>query len=124
MDELGLLMSRAEEYKHLKKLIEAFSEPYQGTVYHYTSADGISGIIDKHEIWMSNTAFMNDPNELKELEKATDIKDSDFTKDAVKDAWRRRVDRAGIYEMNQYYMASFSKKKTRLNNGGHMEASV
>ena len=117
-------MSRADKYEHLRKLIEAFSGPYQGTVYHYTSADGISGIIDKHEIWMSNTDFMNDTTELKVLENATGIKDSDFTKDAVKDAWRRRVDRAGIYEMNHYYMASFSKKKTRLNNGGHMETSV
>ncbi len=64
-------MSRADKYEHLKKLIQAFSEPYRGTVYHYTSADGISGIIGKHEIWMSNTAFMNDTTELKALENAT-----------------------------------------------------
>jgi nuclear transport factor 2 (NTF2) superfamily protein len=107
-------MSRADKYEHLKKLIQAFSEPYRDTVYHYTSADGISGIIDKHEIWMSNTAFMNDTTELKALEKATGIKDSDFTNDAVKEAWRRRGNRAGIHEMNQYYMASFSKKKDSL----------
>lgn len=86
-------MSRADKYEHLKKLIQAFSEPYRGTVYHYTSAEGISGIIDKHEIWMSNTAFMNDTTELKELEKATGIKDSDFTNDAVKEAWRKMRDR-------------------------------
>jgi hypothetical protein len=63
-------------------------------VYHYTSADGISGIIDKHEIWMSNTAFMNDTTELKALENATGmLKDSDFTNDAVKEEWRGMGDR-------------------------------
>jgi hypothetical protein len=46
MDEPGLLMSRADKYEHLKKLIQAFSDRCEGTVYHYTSADGISGIID------------------------------------------------------------------------------
>lgn len=113
MDEQGLLMSRADKYEHLKELIQAFSEPSQGTVYHYTSADGISGIIDKHEIWMSNTAFMNDTTELKALEKATGIKDDDFTSDAVKEAWR---DRTPNNEMTRshFYMASFSKKKDSL----------
>lgn len=109
-------MSRADKYETLRKLIQAFSEPYKGTVYHYTSADGISGIIDKHEIWMSNTAFMNDPNELKELEKATDIKDSDFTNDAVKERWHEMVDRTRTNEMTEpdYYMASFSRKRDSL----------
>ena len=104
-------MTRADKYEHLKKLIQAFSEPCRGTVCHYTSADGISGIIDKHEIWMSNTAFMNDTTELKALEKATGIKGSDFTNAAVKEAWRSRNTWA---EMNNYYMASFSEKGDSL----------
>jgi hypothetical protein len=109
-------MSRADKYEHLKKLIQHFSEPYEGTVYHYTGADGISGIIDKHEIWMSNTAFMNDTTELKALENDAGIKDNDFTNDAVKKEWRRMTDRTGVNEMTQsdYYMASFSKKPDSL----------
>jgi|SRR5271157_41150 len=106
-------MSRADKYEHLKKLMQAISEPYQGTVYHYTSADGISGIIDKNEIWMSNTAFMNDTTELKALENATGIKDNDFTNVAVKEAWRRMIDRAGTHGRD-YYMASFSRKRDLL----------
>ena len=105
-------MADRNKYEHLKKLIQAFSEPsHKDPVYHYTSADGISGIVDKHEIWMSNTAFMNDTTELKAMENATGIKDSDFTNDAVKEAWRSRNNWA---EMNNYYMASFSKKKDSL----------
>jgi hypothetical protein len=117
MDEQGLLMSRADNYEHLKKLIQAFSEPYRGTVYHYTSAEGISGIIDKHEIWMSNTAFTNDTTELKALENATGIlKDNDLTNDAVKERWHEMVDRTRTNEMTEpdYYMASFSRKRDSL----------
>jgi hypothetical protein len=107
-------MSRADKYEALGKLIQAFSERYEGTVYHYTSADGISGIIDKHEIWMSNTTFMNDTTELKALENATGIlKDNDFTNDAVKERWHKMVDRTRANEMREpdCYMASFSRKK-------------
>ena len=110
-------MSRADKYEHLKRLLQAFSEPYRGAIYHYTSADGISGIIDKHEIWMSNTTFMNDTTELKALETATGmLKDNDFTNDAVREEWRRMVDRKGSNETREpdYYMASFSKRKDSL----------
>ena len=96
-----------------KKLLQDFSDPYPDRLYHYTNADGISGIIDSHEIWMSNTAFMNDPTELKALENAKDIRDSDFTRGAVKEEWRRMKDRSGIDRPN-YYMASFSKKPASL----------
>jgi hypothetical protein len=105
------------KYEELKKLIAAFSEPYRGIIYHYTSVDDISGIIDKHEIWMSNTAFMNDPTELKMLWNVPAIfKDSDFSNDAVGKKWREMYSREMFNEgiQNDYYMASFSKKKDLL----------
>jgi len=112
------------DLENQKKLYRAFSKPYRGTVYHYTSADGISGIIDKGEIWMTNIAFVNDTTELKALKNATDVlRDEDFTNYAVREEWRRMVDQTGITR-DDYYMASFSKKRIRLNNGGHMEISV
>lgn len=105
------------KYEQLKKLIQAFSEPYRGTIYHYTSADGISGIIDNHEIWMSNTAFMNDTTELKMLQNAKAVfKDRDFVNDAVRHEWREILERQRFNENRQtdYYMASFSRKKDLL----------
>jgi hypothetical protein len=105
------------KYEQLKKLIQAFSEPYRGTIYHYTSADGISGIIDNHEIWMSNTAFMNDTTELKMLQNAEAIfKDKDFANDAVRREWRETLERQRFNRNRQtdYYMASFSRKKDLL----------
>jgi hypothetical protein len=110
-------MSRANKYEALGKLIQAFSKPYKGTVYHYTSADGISGIIGKHEIWMSNAAFTNDTTELKTLKNETGIlKDNDFTNDAVKERWHKMVDRTRTNEIREpdCYMASFSRKRNSL----------
>ena len=108
-------MSRADKYEALRKLIQAFSEPYKGTVYHYTSADGIFGIIDKHEIWMSNTTFMNDTTELKALENATGIlKDNDFTNDAVKKSWHKIVDRTCIFEIQSRLLYGFVQQKKGL----------
>jgi hypothetical protein len=74
----------------------------------------ISGIIDKHEIWMSNTTFMNDTTELKALDNATDIlKDNDFTNEAVREHWHKMVDTNDMTEPD-YYMASFSRKRDSL----------
>lgn len=105
------------KYEQLKRLIQAFSEPYNGHIYHYTSVDGISGIIDKHEIWMSNTAFMNDTTELKMLQNAKAIfKDTDFAYDAVRHEWNDMLNQQRVDENRQtdYYMASFSRKKDSL----------
>jgi len=110
-------MSRADKHEHLKRLMQALSEPYQGTIYHYTSADGVSGIIDKHEIWMSNTAFLNDPTELQALEDARSIlRDNDFTNDAVKEKWLSMVgwSRSNATRQPDCYMASFSRRKDSL----------
>jgi hypothetical protein len=105
------------KYEQLRRLIQAFSEPYRGNIYHYTSADGITGILDKHEIWMSNTAFMNDTTELNMLQNAEAIfKDSDFSIDVVRQEWHKQLERRRFNENRQtdYYMASFSKQKDSL----------
>ena len=97
----------------LSEIMRAFSEQYRGIVYHYTSAEGIAGIISNHEIWMSNTAFMNDTTELRTLQKDPSIlKDSDFTNEHVKRAWHNMPERE--YFDTNYYMASFSRVKDML----------
>ena len=97
----------------LKELLQAFSEQYTGIVYHYTSADGIAGIISNHEIWMSNTAFMNDTTELRTLQDERNIlKDNDFTNKYMRRAWHD-MQKSRSFEPN-YYMASFSRVKDML----------
>ncbi|HOW53873.1 MAG TPA: DUF2971 domain-containing protein [Syntrophorhabdaceae bacterium] len=86
-------------------------------MYHYTSADGMSGIIDRHEIWMSNTAFMNDTTELKMLQNAKTIfNDNDFANEAVRHEWHEMLERQQFNANRQtdYYMASFSRKTDSL----------
>ena len=105
------------KYAQLGKLIQAFSEPYSGQIFHYTSADGIVGIIDNHEIWMTNTAFMNDTTELRMLGNCSDmLKDNDFTNDFVKHEWHTIFEQLNFNKdmPNYYYMASFSKEKDLL----------
>ncbi len=36
------------------------------TIYHYTSPSGLRGIIEKHQIWASNVAYLNDSREFYE----------------------------------------------------------
>jgi hypothetical protein len=97
----------------LGEIRQAFSEQYSGTVYHYTSADGVAGMISNHEIWMSNTAFMNDTTELRTLQDDRSIlKDSDFTNEYVRHAWNNMQQRRS-FDTN-YYMASFSRAKDLL----------
>lgn len=98
----------------LHELLRIFSERYTGTIYHYTSAEGIAGIINNHEIWMSNTAFMNDTTELRTLQDESNIlKDDDFTNKYMRRAWHD-IQRSRFYNPNYYYMASFSRVKDML----------
>jgi hypothetical protein len=39
-------------------------EPLPAELFHYTSADGLCGIIDSGTIWLTNAAYVNDENEL------------------------------------------------------------
>ena len=100
-------------YDLLSELLHAFSESYRGTIYHYTSTEGLAGIIGNHEIWMSNTAFMNDTTELKALQNNRSIlKENDFTNEYVSRAWFD-MPRQRSFD-NNYYMASFSRAKDLL----------
>lgn len=90
------------------------SEPRKGTVYHYTSADGIAGIIGNHEIWMSNTAFTNDTTELRMLQNTPSIlEEKDFTNKNMSRAWSNMSTPPYFYT-NYYYMASFSRARDML----------
>jgi hypothetical protein len=40
------------------------SVPSTGRIYHYTTADGLKGIIEKNELWASSAYFLNDSAEI------------------------------------------------------------
>ena len=68
-------------------LLDNFADPCEDTVYHYTSAEGLQGIIENHELWLTNIEFVNDLEECKALQKDTGLfKESDFHN---KEIWRK-----------------------------------
>lgn len=96
-------------------LIKTFTDPLEGieTIYHYTSANGLRGIVGSHELWLSNTAFVNDTTECKALKSEEDLFDEkDFSNPYVKEAWFKylKYDTNG----NTHYIVSFSTTKEFL----------
>jgi hypothetical protein len=107
------VQEKAVEYDPIIKLMHEISDPCKGTVYHYTSADGVVGIIGNHEIWMSNTAFMNDKTELRMLRGTPSIlNENDFTNGNMRSAWCDMSEQMSLD--TNYYMASFSREKDLL----------
>jgi len=84
------------------------------TIYHYTSAEGFRGIVNSGEIWLTNTAFVNDTTECKAFR---DLKRDDvfgtgpFPNEHVEEYWKRFKSTG---RGNNYYIASFSKEGNLL----------
>jgi hypothetical protein len=110
MDEL-----ERPEIKQFNDLLKALSDPCEERVYHYTSASGLRGIIENHEIWLTNTEFVNDISECKTLHEQKTFFDEYFSevsnKDVI-DSWENFKRQPHIF--NNYYIASFSKKRNSL----------
>ena len=51
-------------FHHSRELTAAKSVPPTGIIYHYTTADGLKGIIEKNELWASSAYFLNDSAEI------------------------------------------------------------
>lgn len=94
-------------------LIKEFADPCEGNLYHYTSAEGLRGIVENNEIWMTNVNFVNDTTECRALEKENGLfSDSDFTITEVKDEWFQFLTASG--HINSTYIVSFSSGEQSL----------
>ena len=99
---------REKRNEQLKSLRRAFADRCKGTIYHYTSAKGLRGIVENSEIWLTNTEFVNDTTECKALQKeVTLFSEGQLTNKYVKEAWKRFIEYPD--RDNCYYIASFSK---------------
>ena len=43
------------------------NQQLKGVLYHYTSGTGLKGILSNRELWMTNTLYLNDHQEMKHL---------------------------------------------------------
>ncbi len=103
------MSDRERELEQYECLFKTFTDPLEGTeiIYHYTSANGLRGIVGSHELWLSNTAFVNDTTECEALKSEEDLFDeNDFSNRYVKEAWSNYLK----YDMNRntLYIVSFS----------------
>jgi hypothetical protein len=102
-----MTMSRRPCIQQLDRLVKAFADPCDGTIYHYTSSAGLRGIIETGDIWLTNTAFVNDTTECQALCNAKSLfDDGDFSNEYVRNVWEdfKRGSHWGII-----YLASFSR---------------
>ncbi|MBN1506968.1 MAG: DUF2971 domain-containing protein [Sedimentisphaerales bacterium] len=79
-------------------------------VYHYTSAEGLRGIVGNSEIWLTNAAFVNDTTECRafwDLTRDQALGSGPFANEHVQEQWESS--KTHRWEDNDYYIASFSR---------------
>jgi hypothetical protein len=104
-----------KQSKQLQILVGTFADTFSDNevIYHYTSAEGLRGIIESNEIWLTNTAFVNDTEECRTLQKSNNLfNDNDFNNSYIENHWNTFVKKPD--ESNNHYMASFSMKRDSL----------
>lgn len=98
-----------------------------GDIYHYTSVDGIIGILRNKELWFTNIYFLNDNQELFYTYKLIDEVTKEIKKD-LKDAFYKKIKARQNYLLSEdyfdkekdvwgrqeYYVASFSTDEDNL----------
>jgi len=104
-----------QHLKQVNALIKTFADPCDGIIWHYTSARNFQGIVERGEIWLTNTNFVSDITECKVLLKETNLfgKNELSVNRYVEKHWQNF--REGIYEDDStYYIACFSKEPNLL----------
>ena len=91
------------------KLIDAFADSLESEsiIYHYTSSEGLRGIVESNEIWLTNTKFVNDTTECEALWKI------DGLMDRVKNQYLKEM-LPRKDEGDNTYIVSFSKDGNSL----------
>lgn len=101
------MVNRDKKIEHFLNLINAFSDQCDDVIYHYTSSDGLKGIAENSELWLTNTAFVNDTSECKAFGNEIGTLDvGEINNKHVINGWdnfKRQPD------SNNTYIASFSK---------------
>ncbi len=104
---------RSNRLNQFNSLIEAIADPVDEVIYHYTSAEGLRGIIENSEIWLTNVTFVNDKTECKALQEEKNLfNDNDFTNSFVRDRWNRFVRNPD--DDYDTYIVSFSQSSESL----------
>ncbi len=115
MEYINDMHKKLENYAHYIILTSSFSDPLgrKKIIYHYTSSEGLRGILESNEIWLTNTAFANDTTECKSLQNEKDLfVENEITNLFVKKQWESFVRHAD--KKQDLYVVSFSKDDNSL----------
>ena len=105
-------MAAEDWQEQLRPLLEAFRDPLEQPIYHYTSAEGFRGIVDSGEIWLTNAAFVNDTTEFRLFwEQAVPV----LKQERRPNEWiKKHLEDYGPSGNDVYYIASFSEQEDSL----------
>ena len=53
--------NRILRFNHERDFAGNQQQPMDGVLYHYTTADGVKGILEQNEIWATSAYYMNVP---------------------------------------------------------------
>jgi hypothetical protein len=59
-----LALNRILKFHHDREFVAARPTPPNNLLHHYTTADGIKGIIEKNELWATSAYYLNDSAEV------------------------------------------------------------
>ncbi len=57
-------LSGITKFYHNREITAPKPRPPKGFLYHYTTTDGLKGIIEKNELWATSAYFLNDSTEI------------------------------------------------------------
>ncbi len=86
---------------------------YKGNLYHYTSSDGLRGILESQKIWGTEASYLNDSQEIKygiDLAVKTLVKCSSGKRGWVTDVVHQAIDAVGRNTGEEIYLACFCEK--------------
>jgi len=105
--------NRANLIAQYQDLIKAFADPCEGMIYHYTSGEGLRGIIESSEIWLTNVAFVNDTTECRALQEEKRLFNiNEFNNKYVQEEWKQFISES--HTDFDTYITSFSSGEESL----------
>src|SRR5882724_7991667 len=60
----GEASNQISKFHYNREVVKPKQQPSTGLLFHYTTADGLKGIIEKNELWATSAYFLNDSAEI------------------------------------------------------------
>lgn len=111
---------KEETFARITSFLKSKKEPAPDYIYHYTDKNGLYGILQSGNIWLSDIYQMNDPSEMRYgLTPVNDIADKLITGPNYQTRefglhLKFMIDNS-IRSIVQFYIASFTQKENDLN---------